>query len=62
MHNILIVYDTTGLFAINKQGINREVFEGTRLYSFIYPYYTILLGYFMKLSYLPDGDYEEHNN
>lgn len=62
MHNIWIVYDTTGLFVINKQDMNRGVFEGIRLYSFIYPYQTLLLDYFMKLSCFLDGAYEEHND
>lgn len=38
MHNILIVHDTSHLFVINKQDINRGVFEGIKLYSLIYPY------------------------
>lgn len=38
MCKILIIYDASGLFAINKQDINRRVFEGIKLTLFLYLY------------------------
>lgn len=38
MCKILIIYDTSGLFAINKQDISTRVFERLKLTSFLYLY------------------------
>lgn len=48
MCKILIIYDTSGLFALDKQDINTGVSEGIKLTLFLYLY---LLNHSAEISF-----------